>query len=60
MPPQDGIGNRVPNGIKVFAASHPDSVELEKAKPMLKEHEQALVDIISRIADASDGESGNN
>ncbi|AES90903.2 emsy amine-terminus (ENT)/plant tudor-like domain protein [Medicago truncatula] len=66
MPPQDGIGNRVPNGIKllntdslvkVFAASHPDSVELEKAKPMLKEHEQALVDIISRIADASDGES---
>lgn len=70
MPPQNGIGNRVPDEIellntdslvkeveRVFATSHPDSVELEKAKQMLKEHEQALVDLISRIADASDGES---
>ncbi|CAJ2673078.1 unnamed protein product [Trifolium pratense] len=68
--PQNGIGNRVPDEIellntdslvkeveRVFATSLPDSVELEKAKQMLKEHEQALVDAISRIADASDGES---
>lgn len=27
---------------------------------VLQEHEQALVDAIARIADASDGESGNN
>ncbi|XP_012570471.1 protein EMSY-LIKE 1 [Cicer arietinum] len=68
--PQNGIGNRVPDEIellntetlvkeveRVFATSPPDSVELEKAKQMLKEHEQALVDAISKIADASDGES---
>ncbi|PNY06161.1 hypothetical protein L195_g002623, partial [Trifolium pratense] len=71
--PQNGIGNRVPDEIellntdslvkeveRVFATSLPDSVELEKAKQMLKEHEQALVDAISRIADASDGESGES
>ncbi|WJX11272.1 hypothetical protein P8452_01905 [Trifolium repens] len=68
--PQNGIGNNVSDEIellntdslvkeveRVFATSLPDSVELEKAKQMLKEHEQALVDAISRIADASDGES---
>jgi hypothetical protein len=26
---------------------------------MMQEHEQALVDAIARLADASDGESGN-
>ncbi|KAG8501191.1 hypothetical protein CXB51_003297 [Gossypium anomalum] len=44
---------------KVFDASHPDPHELEKAKKTLKEHEQALIDAIARLADASDGESGN-
>lgn len=45
---------------KVFGASHPDPMEIEKAKKVLKEHEQALVDAIERLEDASDGESGNN
>ncbi|XWS73472.1 hypothetical protein CRYUN_Cryun02cG0132000 [Craigia yunnanensis] len=45
---------------KVFGASHPDPIEIEKAKKVLKEHEQALVDAIARLEDASDGESGNN
>ncbi|XP_048236180.1 protein EMSY-LIKE 1 isoform X3 [Ricinus communis] len=43
---------------KVFSLSHPDPLELEKAKKMLKEHEHALVEAIARLADASDGESG--
>lgn len=68
--PQNGIGNRVPDEIellntdtlvkeveRIFAISPPDSMELEKAKQMLKEHEQALVDAIANIAEASDGES---
>ncbi|KAJ6406887.1 hypothetical protein OIU84_010407 [Salix udensis] len=45
---------------RVFGVSYPDPLELEKAKKKLKEHEQALVDAIARLADASDGESGNN
>ncbi|KAL1293555.1 hypothetical protein HN51_054209 [Arachis hypogaea] len=70
LPRQNGVGKRVLDDIellnteslvkeveRVFAASPPDSVELEKAKKMLKEHEQALVDAISRIADASEGQS---
>ncbi|XP_019427215.1 PREDICTED: protein EMSY-LIKE 3-like isoform X2 [Lupinus angustifolius] len=70
LPPQNGIGRRVMDDIellntdslvkeveRIFAASPPDSIELEKAKQVLKEHEQALVDAIARIADASDGES---
>ncbi|XP_056165335.1 protein EMSY-LIKE 3 isoform X3 [Syzygium oleosum] len=44
---------------KVFGASHPDPSEIEKAKKVLKEHEQALVDAISRLEDASDGESAD-
>ncbi|KAF9680703.1 hypothetical protein SADUNF_Sadunf06G0149100 [Salix dunnii] len=44
---------------RVFGLSYPDPLELEKAKKMLKEHEEALVDAIARLADASDGESGN-
>lgn len=45
---------------KVFSASHPDPMEMEKAKKMLKEHEQALVNAIARLGDVSEGESGNN
>ncbi|CAH1426536.1 unnamed protein product [Lactuca virosa] len=43
---------------RVFGSSHPDPVEIEKAKKVLKEHEQALTDAIARLADISDGESG--
>ncbi|XP_061360200.1 protein EMSY-LIKE 3 isoform X1 [Gastrolobium bilobum] len=42
---------------KIFSASHPDPMEMEKAKKMLKEHEQALVNAIAMLGDASDGES---
>ncbi|RDY01412.1 Protein EMSY-LIKE 3, partial [Mucuna pruriens] len=42
---------------KVFTASHPDPVEMEKAKKMLKEHEEALVNAIARLGDVSEGES---
>ncbi|KAE9465996.1 hypothetical protein C3L33_02089, partial [Rhododendron williamsianum] len=42
---------------KVFGASQPDILEIEKAKKMLKEHEQALIDVIEKLADASDSES---
>ena len=75
---------------KVFGANHPDPMEIEKAKKVLKvsnalsfffffaflalwlcsavltlsfkpqDHEQALVDAIAKLKDASDGESGNN
>ncbi|XP_039064961.1 protein EMSY-LIKE 3-like [Hibiscus syriacus] len=68
---QNGVGKKVLEDIeilrtdtlikdvdKVFGASHPDSIEIEKAKKALKEHEQALVDAIARLEGASDGESG--
>ncbi|XP_057474056.1 protein EMSY-LIKE 3-like isoform X2 [Actinidia eriantha] len=42
---------------KVISANHPDPSEVEKAKKALIEHEQALVDAIARLEDASDGES---
>ncbi|KAM7476665.1 hypothetical protein LguiB_023908 [Lonicera macranthoides] len=42
---------------RVFGANHPDPTEVEKAKKVLKEHEQALADAITRLADISDGES---
>ncbi|WCJ33997.1 Emsy N Terminus (ENT)/ plant Tudor-like domains-containing protein [Euphorbia peplus] len=45
---------------RVFALSQPDPHELEKAKRMLREHEQALIDAISRLADTSDNESGEH
>ncbi|XP_065855648.1 protein EMSY-LIKE 1-like isoform X2 [Euphorbia lathyris] len=45
---------------RVFALSQPDPDELEKAKKMLREHEQALIDAISRLADTSDNESGEH
>ncbi|KAK8963164.1 hypothetical protein KSP40_PGU014889 [Platanthera guangdongensis] len=69
---QNGIGKRGSDDIeilntdsllkeveRIFSASHPDPVEVEKAKKLLKEHEQALIDAISRLADASDGESAD-
>ncbi|KAI9194481.1 hypothetical protein LWI28_006403 [Acer negundo] len=45
---------------KVFGANHPDPMEIEKAKKVLKEQEQALVDAIARLEDASDGESAED
>lgn len=45
---------------KVFDASHPDLLEIEKAKKMLKEHERALIDVIAKLADASDSDSGGD
>ncbi|XVE75709.1 hypothetical protein DITRI_Ditri12bG0114400 [Diplodiscus trichospermus] len=70
LPSQNGIAKKVSDDIellntetlveeveKVFDTSHPDPLELEKAKKKLKEHEQALIDAIARLADASDGES---
>ncbi|KAJ4969770.1 hypothetical protein NE237_002869 [Protea cynaroides] len=69
-PSQNGIGKKSSDDIeilhtdtlikeveKVFNASHPDPLEIEKAKKVLKEHEQSLLDAIARLADASDGES---
>ncbi|KAK6945366.1 ENT domain [Dillenia turbinata] len=43
--------------VKVLDASNPDIAEIGKAKKMLKDHEQALLDAIARLADTSDGES---
>ncbi|KAF5738358.1 hypothetical protein HS088_TW13G01256 [Tripterygium wilfordii] len=42
---------------RVFGARPSDTLEVEKAKKVLKEHEQALIDAISRLTDLSDGES---
>ncbi|KAL6964817.1 hypothetical protein U1Q18_035872 [Sarracenia purpurea var. burkii] len=42
---------------RIFGGSHPDPNEIEKAKKVLKDHEQALIDAIARLADISDGES---
>ncbi|KAK9283615.1 hypothetical protein L1049_011865 [Liquidambar formosana] len=68
---QNGIGKKAPDDIhilhtetlikeveRVFGASHPDHLEIDKAKKVLKDHEQALIDAIGRLADISDGESG--
>ncbi|GAA0167351.1 hypothetical protein LIER_22305 [Lithospermum erythrorhizon] len=37
---------------KVLGSSHPDLHEIEKAKNILKEHEEALIDVIAKLADA--------
>ncbi|EOA21155.1 hypothetical protein CARUB_v10001509mg [Capsella rubella] len=42
---------------RVFDSNLPDPHELDKAKKLLKEHEQALIAAIARLADASDYES---
>ncbi|KAI3982312.1 hypothetical protein MKX01_037845 [Papaver californicum] len=67
---QNGIGKKTLDDIeifhtetlvkeveRVFGASHPDPLEMEKVKKVLKDQEQALIDAIERLADASDGES---
>ncbi|KAG2396448.1 protein EMSY-LIKE 3-like [Vigna umbellata] len=67
---QNGIGKKAPDDIqilhtdtlikeveRVFSANHPDPLEIEKAKKVLKDHEQALIDAIARLNDLSDGES---
>ncbi|CAO2832910.1 unnamed protein product [Amaranthus hypochondriacus] len=41
----------------VFSANNPDPMEVEKAKKLLKEHEEALAQAIAMLQDASDGES---
>uniref|UniRef100_A0A7N0T8H0 ENT domain-containing protein n=1 Tax=Kalanchoe fedtschenkoi TaxID=63787 RepID=A0A7N0T8H0_KALFE len=69
-PVQNGIGKKAPGDIellhteslikeveKIFNASQPDPIEIQKAKRVLKEHEQALVDAIAMLEDTSDGES---
>ncbi|KAL3615395.1 hypothetical protein CASFOL_041056 [Castilleja foliolosa] len=69
-PSQNGIVKKGPDDIqllhtdtlikeveRVFSASHQDPTEIEKAKKVLKEHEQALADAIARIADLCDGDS---
>ncbi|XP_058723110.1 protein EMSY-LIKE 3-like isoform X1 [Vicia villosa] len=70
LPSQNGIGKKALEDIqilhtdtlvkeveRVFSANHPDAHEIEKAKKLLKNHEQALIDAIARLADLSDGES---
>ncbi|XP_038723857.1 protein EMSY-LIKE 3-like [Tripterygium wilfordii] len=70
LPSQNGVGKKAPDDIqilhtdtlikeveRVFGARPPDPLEVEKAKNVLKEHEQALIDAISRLTDLSDGES---
>ncbi|XP_058729334.1 protein EMSY-LIKE 3-like [Vicia villosa] len=67
---QNGAGKKAPDDIqilhtdtliqeveRVFSANHPDPLEIEKAKKVLREHEQSLVDALARLADLSDGES---
>ncbi|CAL0328724.1 unnamed protein product [Lupinus luteus] len=51
---QNGIERRVE---RVFSANNLDPFEIEDAK---KDHEQALIDAIARLADLSDGESGTS
>ncbi|KAL3841208.1 hypothetical protein ACJIZ3_025799 [Penstemon smallii] len=41
---------------KVLDASHPDKLEIDKAKKMLKEHEQALIQVIAKLADACESD----
>ncbi|KAK4740795.1 hypothetical protein SAY87_024383 [Trapa incisa] len=43
---------------KVIGTNHPDPAEIEKAKKILKEHEQSLMEAIAKLEGASDGESG--
>ncbi|WOH00114.1 hypothetical protein DCAR_0519471 [Daucus carota subsp. sativus] len=38
---------------KIFTSSHPDMLEIEKAKKMLKAHEEALMNVISKLSNAS-------
>ncbi|EYU42240.1 hypothetical protein MIMGU_mgv1a007277mg [Erythranthe guttata] len=69
-PSQNGVGKQGADDIqllhtdtlikeveRVFSADQIDPVEVEKAKRVLKEHELALTDAISRLSELSDGES---
>lgn len=42
---------------KVFSSSNADPMDIEKARKVLKEHEEALVEAIAKLEGASDGES---
>lgn len=42
---------------KVFSSRKADPTDIEKARKVLKDHEQALVDAIAKLEGASDGES---
>ncbi|BAT93043.1 Protein EMSY-LIKE 4 [Vigna angularis] len=70
FPSQNGIGKKTLDDIhilhtdtlvkkveRVFNANHPDALEIEQVMKVLKDHEQALIDAIARLADLSDGES---
>nr|XP_043637905.1 protein EMSY-LIKE 3 isoform X2 [Erigeron canadensis] len=69
-PSQNGLAKRPLNNIeilhtdtlikeidKVFSSSNADPTDIEKARKVLKEHEQALVDAIAKLEGVSDGES---
>ncbi|TMW99745.1 protein EMSY-LIKE 3-like [Solanum pennellii] len=69
-PSQNGLGKKGPDDIKllhtgtlireverIFSSGHPDPQMVEKATKVLKEHEQALLDAISKLGEYSDGES---
>ncbi|KAL2478528.1 Protein EMSY-LIKE 3 [Forsythia ovata] len=45
---------------RVLGDSHRDPTDIEKAKKILKEHEQALTDVIARLADITDGENDDD
>jgi len=68
-PTQNGVGKKSSDYIeilhtetlikeveRVFSAGNPDPLEMERAKKVLKEHEQSLIDAIARLAEATDGE----
>ncbi|KAK4397527.1 protein EMSY-LIKE 3 [Sesamum angolense] len=58
-PSQNGIGKKGPNDIqwRGFLVLAILTLEIEKAKKVLKEQELALTDALARLADLSDGES---
>ncbi|KAK8450939.1 hypothetical protein SEVIR_6G123800v4 [Setaria viridis] len=72
-PSQNGVGKKSSDYIeilhtetlikeveRVFTAGNPDPLEMERAKKVLKEHEQSLIDAIARLAEASDVEGDDH
>eukprot|EP00252_Welwitschia_mirabilis_P012641 TRINITY_DN2792_c0_g1_i1.p1 TRINITY_DN2792_c0_g1~~TRINITY_DN2792_c0_g1_i1.p1 ORF type:complete len:496 (-),score=141.49 TRINITY_DN2792_c0_g1_i1:551-2038(-) len=72
IPSQNGTGKKLPGDIellhtetllkeveRVVGGPHPDPADIEKAKKVLKDHEQSLLDALAKLADTSDGESGD-
>ncbi|XP_022144481.1 protein EMSY-LIKE 4 [Momordica charantia] len=70
LPAQNGIGKKTSDDIRilhtetlireverVFGSNHPDPVEVERAKKVLNDHEQSLIDAINRLGDISDAGS---